>query len=287
MSIYFKLFVILISLPFSLSHAMAEDNILAKYPYSSNSKNPKELVLLALKYEHAEGVPRNNDKAAELYCKAAKMGDADAQFFLGWMYANGRGVLRNESIASQLFTMAAKQGHAHAQKMSLYTVAPTSPSIPTCLSKTPPARTASGIEITYSNDSIFKLVSKLAPLYEVDPHLVMAIISVESGFNVRAVSPKNAQGLMQLIPATAKRFHVKNSFNAEDNIKGGMAYLQWLLTFFRGDVTLVAAAYNAGERAVKRYQGIPPYPETRNYVKKIRKLYKKRTHPYRPRTVGS
>lgn len=287
MSIYFKLFVILISLPFFLSYAVAEDNILAKFPYSSNSKNPKELVLLALKYEHAEGVRRNHDKAAVLYCKAAKMGDADAQFFLGWMYANGRGVSRNDSIASHLFAMAAKQGHTHAQKMSQYTVASTSLSIPDCLSKTPPNQIASGVKINYSNASIFKIVRKLAPLYEVDPNFVMAIISVESGFNVHAVSPKNARGLMQLIPATAKRFHVKNSFNAEENIKGGMAYLQWLLTFFRGNVTLVVAAYNAGEGAVKKYQGIPPYPETRNYVKKIRMLYKKRTHPYRSRTVGS
>ena len=286
MLIYFKLFLITISLPLFLSYAIAEDNVLVKFPYSSISKNPKELVLLALKYEHAEGVRRNHNKAAELYCKAARMGDADAQFFLGWMYANGRGVARNDSIAAHLFAMAAKQGHVHAQKMSLYTVASTSLSIPNCLSKKPPKQIASGIKITYSNASIYKLVNKLAPLYGIDPHLVMAIISVESGFNVNAVSPKNAQGLMQLIPETAKRFHVKNSFNAEENIKGGMAYLQWLLTFFKGDVALVAAAYNAGEGAVKKYQGIPPYPETRNYVKKIRTLYKKRTHPYRPRIVG-
>ncbi len=74
---------------------------------------------------------------------------------------------------------------------------------------------------------------------------------------------------MQLIPETAERFQVKNAFDAEDNIRGGMAYLRWLLAFFKGDVTLVAAAYNAGEGAVERHQGIPPYAETIDYVQKI------------------
>jgi len=287
MSIYIKLFILLSSLPVWLGDAVADNNILVAFLDSSiNSANPKELASLALKYEHAEGVPRDRAKAIALYCKAARMGDAGAQYSLGWMYANGRGVSKNDNIASHLFAMAAKQGHVHAQKMRLYTTTSSSPSLPTCLSKKLPQQIEGEEEAIYPNDSIFKLVSKLAPLYEVDPKLVMAIISVESGFNVRAVSPKNARGLMQLIPETAKRFRVKNSFDAEDNIKGGIAYLQWLLAFFKGNVSLVAAAYNAGERSVERHRGIPPYPETKNYVKKIRKLYKKQIHPYRPSVVG-
>ena len=278
---YLKLLIFLSVFPYWHGSVMADNNMLVNFPYSSNSENPRELILLALKYEHAEGVPRNNAKAATLYCKAAKMGDADAQFFLGWMYANGRGVSKNDNIAAYLFAMAAEQGHAHAKKMKRYTPA-TETSFPSCLLKPKPQRVRN---LSYPNNYISRLVDKLAPLYEVDPQLVMAIISVESGFNVHARSPKNAQGLMQLIPATAKRFHVKNSFDAEDNIKGGLAYLRWLLTFFKGDVSLVAAAYNAGEGTVKKYNGIPPYPETRNYVRKIRKLYKKRIHPYRPRVV--
>ncbi len=287
MSIYIRLFILLSSLPVWLDDAVADNNILVAFLDSSiNSANPKELASLALKYEHAEGVPRDRAKAVALYCKAARMGDAGAQYSLGWMYANGRGVSKNDNIASHLFAMAAKQGHVHAQKMRLYTTTSSSPSLPTCLSKKLPQQIEGEEEAIYPNDSIFKLVSKLAPLYEVDPKLVMAIISVESGFNVRAVSPKNARGLMQLIPETAKRFRVKNSFDAEDNIKGGIAYLQWLLAFFKGNVSLVAAAYNAGERSVERHRGIPPYPETKNYVKKIRKLYKKQIHPYRPSVVG-
>src|SRR5258705_13825983 len=124
------------------------------------------------------------------------------------------------------------------------------------------------------------LVQHWAPQYSVDPELVMALIAVESKFDATAVSPKNAQGLMQLIPATAARFGVKNAFNALDNLKGGLAYLRWLLAYFKGDVALVLAAYNAGEEAVERYRGIPPYRETRDYVKQITSVYRKPSHPY-------
>jgi soluble lytic murein transglycosylase-like protein len=106
------------------------------------------------------------------------------------------------------------------------------------------------------------------------------LIGVESRFDAAAVSPRNAQGLMQLIPATATRFGVKNAFNALDNLKGGLAYLRWLMAYFQGDVALALAAYNAGEEAVERYRGIPPYKETRDYVTQIMRVYKKASHPY-------
>jgi soluble lytic murein transglycosylase-like protein len=113
------------------------------------------------------------------------------------------------------------------------------------------------------------LVSKLAPQYQVPPRLVLAVIEAESNFNRLAVSPKNAQGLMQLIPETAQRFGVKNAFDPAQNVRGGIAYLRWLLAYFEGDVALVAAAYNAGERAVERHLGVPPFLETRAYVRRI------------------
>jgi soluble lytic murein transglycosylase-like protein len=103
---------------------------------------------------------------------------------------------------------------------------------------------------------------------------------VESAFETKAKSPKRAMGLMQLIPTTAVRFNVKNAFDASQNIKGGIRYLRWLLSYYRGNVELAAAAYNAGEKAVDRYSGIPPYPETREYVKRLKKLYQRSTHPY-------
>jgi len=99
--------------------------------------------------------------------------------------------------------------------------------------------------------------------------LLVAVIAVESRGNPGAVSPKNAQGLMQLIPATARRFGVSNPFDSAQNIDGGAAYLNWLLREFRGDPLLALAGYNAGEGAVRKHRGVPPYAETRDYVVKV------------------
>ncbi|MFA6094289.1 MAG: lytic transglycosylase domain-containing protein [Candidatus Paceibacterota bacterium] len=129
---------------------------------------------------------------------------------------------------------------------------------------------------------IADLVARLAPAYTLDPALVTAVIAQESGFNPKARSPKQAQGLMQLLPTTAQRFGVRFPFDPEDNLRGGMAYLHWLLRRFQGDVALTLAAYNAGENAVARYQGIPPYPETRQYVHSIMANYPRTQHPVPP-----
>jgi soluble lytic murein transglycosylase-like protein len=114
-----------------------------------------------------------------------------------------------------------------------------------------------------------RFVNLVAPEYQLQPHLVLAIMATESNFDADAESPKSAYGLMQLIPGTASRFGVRNIKDPVQNIRGGMAYLRWLMAYFEGDVRLVAAAYNAGERAVDRYLGVPPYAETRLYVRKI------------------
>ena len=103
----------------------------------------------------------------------------------------------------------------------------------------------------------------------VSPALVLAIISVESGGRIDAVSGKGAQGLMQLMPDTAKRFGVTDSLSAAQNIKGGVTYLDWLLGEFKGDAIMAIAGYNAGEGAVKKHDGVPPYAETRDYVPKV------------------
>ena len=118
-------------------------------------------------------------------------------------------------------------------------------------------------------------------LFDLQPHLVLAIMATESNFDASALSPKDAHGLMQLIPGTAARFGVRNIKDPVQNIRGGMAYLRWLMAYFEGDVSLVAAAYNAGERAVDRYLGVPPYAETRLYVLKIRAgIAGQRFHPF-------
>ncbi|MXS85051.1 lytic transglycosylase [Nitrosomonas sp. HPC101] len=254
----------------------------------SAANNTEILVQQARQYEHGEGVPQDKEKAVELYCQAARLGSAEGQYALGWMYANGRGVERNDKIAASLFEMAAARGHAYAQKMLQLMSLPANQKIqlPDCLNGNNHARVNTAPGKYYIDQSVSALVKKLAPQYEIDPGLVLAIISVESGFNIQAISPKNAQGLMQLIPETAERFQVKDIFDPEDNIKGGMAYLRWLLAFFKGDVSLVAAAYNAGEGAVEKYRGIPPYPETVKYVDKILSRYSKVTHPFQPGVVN-
>lgn len=289
MQFYMQKLIVLTSLILCTTATLANDSLLDVLSEAmiANEEDPHKLVILAAKYEHAEGLPMDREKAAELYCRAAKLGSPGALYALGWMYANGRGVQRDDGIALQLFLMAAGEGHVHAQKMIQYTPAMLPSRLPDCLQPATEEEDSDSEEaaIYYTDGAIANLVHKLAPDYQVDPKLVLAVISVESAFNPRAVSPKNAQGLMQLIPETAQRFQVSNPFDPEENIKGGMAYLRWLLAFFKGDVALVAAAYNAGEGAVEKYRGIPPYQETVKYVEKIRMRYKKSTHPYQANLV--
>ncbi|MGH8728251.1 MAG: transglycosylase SLT domain-containing protein [Burkholderiales bacterium] len=251
---------------------------------SANEGDAAAQLELASKYENSEGVERDYAAAAELYCRAAKQGSVEAKFKLGWMYANARGVARDDALAAYWFNAAAEQGHEYAQRMLQFM--PPASKTPVCLLE-PSVEENVFIEDLLALDlsssgreDIVAIVRDLAPQYSVDPGFALAIIAVESNFKAAAVSHKNAQGLMQLIPDTQRRFQVKNAFNPVDNIKGGLAYLQWLLAFFKGNVALVAAAYNAGERAVERYRGIPPFPETQNYVRKIRAIYKKSDHPY-------
>lgn len=244
--------------------------------------------------EHGDsGVARDPVRAAELYCRAARHGDAEAQYSLAWMLTNSRGIERDDAQAAHLFAAAADQGIEQARNMlarmgvprgappaclrppedDLLLAAARQPAVtanraprvaaPAPAAPPPPPRPKGAPE------AIVRFVELVAPDYQLDPHLVLAFIATESNFDPLAVSPKNAQGLMQLIPGTAQRFGVRNVFDPVQNIRGGMAYLRWLMATFQGDVTLVAAAYNAGEGNVERYLGVPPFAETRMYVYKI------------------
>lgn len=247
---------------------------------------PEQLLALrteARSYEHGEGVARNPARAINLYCEGARLGDSEAQYSLGWIYANGRGTARDDALAAYFFGLAAKQGHPHAERMLRY-VGDTVSSPPSCMLTEVDEKDGEDIfvDATPEQQKVMNLVFKLAPQYGIYPRLALAIIRAESNFNPTAVSTKNAQGLMQLIPETAVRFNVAKPFDPEQNIRGGLAYLRWLLAYFKGDVTLVAAAYNAGEGAVNRFGGIPPFAETRGYVKRIKELFKKDEHPFDP-----
>ena len=116
------------------------------------------------------------------------------------------------------------------------------------------------------------LVEEAASKHNVDPLLVHSVIQVESNYNPFAVSPKGAEGLMQLIPSTARRFGVKNAFDPSENIDAGVRYLKHLQSLFKDD-RLALAAYNAGEGAVARHKWIPPYAETLNYVDRVGERY--------------
>jgi soluble lytic murein transglycosylase-like protein len=115
------------------------------------------------------------------------------------------------------------------------------------------------------------LVDDIARRHNLEPSLVDSVIRVESNYNPNAVSSAGAMGLMQLIPSTARRFGVNNTFHPAQNIEGGVRYLKYLMELYRGDERLALAAYNAGEGAVAKYKGIPPYPETQNYVYQVGK----------------
>jgi len=122
--------------------------------------------------------------------------------------------------------------------------------------------------------SVHQIVEDAARRNEVDPLLVHSVIQVESNYKANAVSPKGAQGLMQLIPSTARRFGAKNSFDVKENVEAGVKYLKYLNSLYPNDLRLTLAAYNAGEGAVMKYgYRIPPYSETQEYVRRISRRY--------------
>ncbi|MBK6973650.1 MAG: lytic transglycosylase domain-containing protein [Sterolibacteriaceae bacterium] len=238
---------------------------------------------------HASEQSRDFPLAAQRYCAAAREGSAEGMYRLGRLYSVGLGVKRDNAAAASLLATAARLGHRQAQEMLGSLAAPEGYqtdcfSNPELLAPPPAAQPRSAKQyadaLAPGKRKLVGLVERIAARHGIDPRLVLAVITAESNFDIAAASPKNAHGLMQLIPETAERFSVADPQHPEQNLRGGIAYLRWLLAYFRGDVQLALAGYNAGERAVDRYRGVPPYAETQAYVKRVLELYPLATHPF-------
>ncbi|NYZ16613.1 transglycosylase SLT domain-containing protein [Azospirillum sp. RWY-5-1] len=237
--------------------------------------------------------PAAPESEVDSVCKAARQGNPGASYRMGRLYMAGQGVPRDPFLAVGWFAAAAEAGHWEARRMMRLLPRLAIHVRPDCGRG---ARRYPGGDISQSDAAALRslaargpvgdLVRTLAPRFGLDPALVMAVVAVESNFDPAAVSPKQAQGLMQLIPETAARFNVRDPFDPVDNIIGGMRYLGWLLSYFRGDVTLALAGYNAGEGAVDRHKGVPPYAETQAYVQRIARLYAQQRHPFDPTVSG-
>jgi len=139
----------------------------------------------------------------------------------------------------------------------------------------PPAPKVKTASYRLNPKTIDPYIQTIAKRHNLSPKLVHAIIKTESNYNPKAISKKGAQGLMQIMPQTAKMLGLKQPLNPKDNIEAGVRYFKKLLDHFHGDLSLALAAYNAGPTNVEKYQGIPPFKETMNYVKKIKKDYAK------------
>ncbi len=267
-------------------------------------------------FDQSEPPSQDLVKARDLYCRAAVAGSAEALQRLGWMYFKGRGVPVNEQVAGTLFKWASDLGDERASGLASALPTPTEIA-PHCLASigvtsldamrarhkavaaaAGPAPVAANAVIENpvqfragpapaDQRALVQLVVQEARAFKLDPRLVLAVMRAESNFDPLARSPKNAQGLMQLIPDTALRFNVQNAFDPAENLRGGMAYLRWLLAYYRGDVPLSLAAYNAGEGAVDRYRGVPPFTETIAYVQRIRALYPFDRHPFDTRVLSA
>ncbi|MFM4718666.1 lytic transglycosylase domain-containing protein [Aeromonas bivalvium] len=216
----------------------------------------------------------NISQAIRHYCVAASTGNPEGYYRIGRLLAP-----RNPKLANGYLAMAMRLGSQQAARYYNSRVGNT-PIGDNCgaqlgggggftIPSTPFNLDAYLARQSPAKRRLATLLRQAADRHEIDPRLVLAIAIAESNLETHAVSPKNAQGVMQLIPATQARFGVTRPFDPEQNIRGALAYLKWLDREFDGDWVLMSAAYNAGEESVTRYGGIPPYAETQHYVRKV------------------
>lgn len=224
--------------------------------------------------EMGVGLRKNPRLAMALYCDAGAMGSPEGFFRIGRILAKGPAFVRNAALGNAYFALAARLGHGEAidhydKNTDSAPLGDDCGNFETSLAVGHFDLDGYLSALSSAKRKVVGLIRRHAPRYDVDVRIALAVALVESNLDSAAVSSKNAQGVMQLIPGTQDRFGVKNPFDAEANIKGGLSYLRWLQARFGGDWALVAAAYNSGEGVVERYRGIPPYRETRRYVQRV------------------
>jgi soluble lytic murein transglycosylase-like protein len=202
--------------------------------------------------------------SAAAIAAAAVAVPAHAQIYSG---TNGSGAV----VLSNFQTNETPDVMIEGPPLPLSAAAPAAPAATSAMVTPAPMADAHRME------TLTPMIQKVALETSMSPQLLHAVISVESGYDARAVSRKGAQGLMQLMPQTAQRFGVRNALDPTENVRGGALYLKWLLQYFNGDLKLALAGYNAGEfEVVKAGYRIPPFKETRDYVPKV---LARMTHP--------
>ena len=228
-----------------------------------------ELTENALRLMHGEGVEQDVNHALVYLCAAAGKGYGPAAYELAWLYLQGRGgIARDDDLGAAWLRESVRLGEKPPPRLMAGLASSRKRGL-ACVS-------SNGRDLrpnTLRRTTLMIKIHELAPKFGLDPALVLEVVRMESNFNPRARSHKGALGLMQLIPSTARRFGVKDPFDPVQNLRGGMAYLSWLLERFDGDLSLTLAGYNAGEAAVEQHGGVPPYQETRTYVGTILARY--------------
>lgn len=221
----------------------------------------------------------NPRQAIAHYCTAASLGNPEAYFRIGRLLARGPQGIRSVRQANTYLAMAMRLGNQQAARyynervgnapLGTCGVGGGSGGAPWVRPGVPFDQDGYLARQSIGKQKLAGMIRQAAKRHRVDPQLALAIAIAESNLNSLAVSPKQAQGVMQLIPETQARFGVTRPFDAEQNIRGAMIYLKWLETQFGPDWIRISAAYNAGEQAVVRYGGVPPYQETQEYVQRV------------------
>lgn len=221
--------------------------------------DPDAAIALARRLEFGLGMETDMARAADLYCDAALRGRAEAALRLAGMFLDGEGVEADVFVAARWLAVGQRALRPGALLRQPCAAGP-------ALSPAPLMPHAGG---SIPSSDMARLVREMAARHSLEPALALAMVAVESAFRSDAVSPRGARGLMQLMPATAATLDVADPHDPAQNLAGGIAHMRRLLARYAGDVPLALAAYNAGEGAVERHRGIPPFAETQAYVQRV------------------